>query len=579
MSSPAAAEAALLARLKGEGEPPTDEEAPLDTLEDSVYDPVEREAVDDAAPTAVVEEASAQVRDLFGAPQKARLKEFAQQACAIKEGALAGGGADAKVERLTEVVQGLLVEGFNPIVWCRYIPTADYVAEVLKARLKPLWPGLQVDSVTGSLPEEARRERVEALGQAERRVLVATDCLSEGINLQDHFQAVVHYDLPWNPNRLEQREGRVDRFGQPEPSVKAVLLYGSDNPVDGAVLEVLLRKARQIRDDLGVSVPVPEESVQVVEAILSSLFQRWREPAQQLRFDQPEFLPEEARRFLRQWEEDAARERHSRSRFAQRALRPEEVQRELEETDAVLGDPEAVQRFLRRALARLDIGLSVDGDLWTVDCSALPTAVRDRMGDRPSPWQFTFRSPLPKELEGIEMVGRNHLFVVALAEHVLTQALEGDGTLAARCSAIVTDRVERLTTLYLLRARYLVHEEGAPAPQLAEEALAWGMVGSPEAGPVSPLAPAAALALLEAAQPVANISPDQRVHRVRRSLEWWGLPEVQGALGQALRERAARVAEAQRRIRRLAGRPPARVEPSLPPDLLGVYVLVPPSGR
>jgi len=49
---------------------------------------------------------------------------------------------------------------------------------------------------------------------AERRVLVCTDCLSEGINLQDHFDAVVHYDLSWNPTRHEQREGRVDRYGQ-----------------------------------------------------------------------------------------------------------------------------------------------------------------------------------------------------------------------------------------------------------------------------------------------------------------------------------------------------------------------------
>ena len=55
------------------------------------------------------------------------------------------------------------------------------------------------------------------MGKAPLRVLVATDCLSEGINLQEHFTAVLHYDLPWNPNRLEQREGRVDRFGQMAP--------------------------------------------------------------------------------------------------------------------------------------------------------------------------------------------------------------------------------------------------------------------------------------------------------------------------------------------------------------------------
>ncbi|MCY7367400.1 MAG: hypothetical protein LH474_04535 [Chamaesiphon sp.] len=49
--------------------------------------------------------------------------------------------------------------------------------------------------------------------------------------------------MPWNPNRLEQREGRIDRYGQAAPVVKTYLLYGSDNKIDLAVLEVLIRKA------------------------------------------------------------------------------------------------------------------------------------------------------------------------------------------------------------------------------------------------------------------------------------------------------------------------------------------------
>ena len=67
----------------------------------------------------------------------------------------------------------------------------------------------------------------------DRRVLVATDCLSEGVNLQDHFNAVVHYDLSWNPTRHEQREGRVDRFGQPAKARPGVELYGQNNPSMG----------------------------------------------------------------------------------------------------------------------------------------------------------------------------------------------------------------------------------------------------------------------------------------------------------------------------------------------------------
>ena len=91
---------------------------------------------------------------------------------------------------------------------------AIIVADELTKRLGKAYPDLCIKSITGAMPEEERREKVEEIGTHSRRVLVATDCLSEGVNLQDSFDAVVHYDLPWNPNRLEQREGRVDRFGQ-----------------------------------------------------------------------------------------------------------------------------------------------------------------------------------------------------------------------------------------------------------------------------------------------------------------------------------------------------------------------------
>jgi len=114
--------------------------------------------------------------------------------------------------------------------------------------LKQTFPKAVIDAVTGEYTPEERRERVEALAEGESRVLVATDCLSEGINLQHLFTAVVHYDLAWNPTRHEQREGRVDRFGQQAPEVRCTMLYGQDNPVDGFVLNVILRKGESHRE-------------------------------------------------------------------------------------------------------------------------------------------------------------------------------------------------------------------------------------------------------------------------------------------------------------------------------------------
>jgi len=129
------------------------------------------------------------------------------------------GKADTKLSKTTKIVKNLLKDGFSPIVFCRFIPTADYVAENLSSSLGR---NVEVISVTGIMPPADREARVKDLSSHPKRVLVATDCLSEGINLQEWFDAVVHYDLSWSPTRHEQREGRVDRYGQPSDEVRVI---------------------------------------------------------------------------------------------------------------------------------------------------------------------------------------------------------------------------------------------------------------------------------------------------------------------------------------------------------------------
>jgi hypothetical protein len=163
-----------------------------------------------------------------------------------------------------------------------------------------------IRAVTGDLPPEERVERIaelenEAL-EGKVPVLVATDCLSEGIDLQHSFDAVIHYDLCWNPTRHEQREGRVDRFGQARNTVRALMLHGAckdptrRNPVDERVLAVILNKEKVIRKELGVSVPVPGDANTITQAVLADVL---GESVQQLGLDlglatppgMPEVLP------------------------------------------------------------------------------------------------------------------------------------------------------------------------------------------------------------------------------------------------------------------------------------------------
>ncbi len=566
MSSPAAAVAALANRH--------DNLPDVEATEDEVdfrrfVFEATNEQTDDEQPTPPVERAETTLEP----GDRRRLRELGQLA-----GKLHGNEKDTKLSSCAELVAGLLRDGFHPIVWCRYIATAEYVAEGLRKALARSHAKAQVIAVTGRQGDEERRAKIDALDPERPRVLVATDCLSEGINLQDKFNAALHYDLPWNPNRLEQREGRVDRYGQPAKTVKTIRYFSPDSAVDGVVLEVLLNKAREIHKALGTHVPVPDESETVTEAVLNALFLRGRrDDNRQLALD---FGLPEVEELHQRMQRNAERERINRTRFAQRALKPDEVRKEIETTDAVLGNPEAVREFVLAAAQRL--GLRIEPDkkregvfrvaTGAIAIAAIPEAVRFALPQgKDEQWLVSFVSPTP---EGAEYLGRNHRFVATLARFLMEEALTKHGAAtAARCGVIRTHAVSTLTTVLLLRVRYLVEQPGR-TPLLAEEVLVSAYAGLTNDAPEW-FDDAEALRLLAEARPDANVPMEEKRLAVETALADWST--VERALQSRIKTRAAELEQAHKRIRQavsLRVRELA-VKPQLPPDLLGILVLQP----
>ena len=259
-----------------------------------------------------------------GEATRRRLLEFARRAEAMAP------ADDRKLQGLVREVKAFLKAGFHPVVFCRFVDTAEYVARHLRNALSGK---SRVESVTGRLPPAEREERIASLvADGGQFVLVCTDCLSEGINLQEHFDAVLHYDLTWNPTRHEQREGRVDRFGQKKRGVRVVTYYGVDNPIDGVILDVLIRKHKSIKSDLGVAVAVPGTSEQIAETLFEGALFRERAgaDANQLSLDFIDDFDPKLQAMHAEWENARDREKASRSRFAQHTLRPEAVAAELD---------------------------------------------------------------------------------------------------------------------------------------------------------------------------------------------------------------------------------------------------------
>ncbi|MFC8019299.1 helicase-related protein [[Kitasatospora] papulosa] len=593
-SSPAAAVRSLHTRA-GVQEADTPDEADR-TGGQTVSDPADSDTTHSADEEPGTLLPSAEGDDPLGEEERARLVAMAEAARK-----LAGPVRDIKLKKLVAMVTELLDSGYRPIVFCRYIATADYVADHLKKVLnkRDTEHPVAVASVTGKLSPDQRLTRVAELTgpdengdpAPERRVLVATDCLSEGVNLQESFDAVIHYDLAWNPTRHEQREGRVDRFGQRTDTVKALTLYGANNPVDDIVLKVLIRKHERIRRATGISVPVPQQAESAMQAVFEELILRGENPG----FEQEGLFGQEQVPDVEQleiaWESSADQEKASRSRYAQHAIKKEEVAAEVAEIRSALGTGDEVLDFTRRALKALR-GIPADRKQggFTTHIEALPQGLRDTvsaaLGPRhPRPVVFHDAPSAPR---GEAALTRTDPVVTAVARFVLDTALDNkfhEKSLAwqrpaRRCGVVRTTAVSRPTTLLLVRHRFQLNlpaRDGSVRNQLAEDARVVAFQGRPEAPQW--LGEQEALALLEA-RASGNSDPDFATEHITKILAALD-PASDDSLMAELRTRSAAAAKdleaSHRRVRtasraRLQG---LKVLPQGNPDVLGVFLYRP----
>ena len=170
---------------------------------------------------------------------------------------------DARFDGLSDLIEELLLvpagsdatptfrDDERLVVFTEYKTTLDY----LERRLRGLY-GARVLTLFGSggaggMDEADRNQVREAFNDpdSEVRILIATDAASEGLNLHRSARYLLHYDCPWNPSRLEQRNGRLDRYGQARDVT--VHHFLSDDDPDLQFLDHVIRKANEIREDLG----------------------------------------------------------------------------------------------------------------------------------------------------------------------------------------------------------------------------------------------------------------------------------------------------------------------------------------
>ena len=480
------------------------------------------------------------------------------------------GEKDEKLKKSVTFVNSFLKDGYHPILFCRFIPTAEYVAAHLR---KKLAKDVEAIAVTGTLPPAERKERILQLAQSPKRVLVCTDCLSEGINLQEYFDAVMHYDLSWNPTRHEQRSGRVDRYGQSRPAVRVLTYYGIDNQIDGIVLDVLIRKHKKIKSFLGYSVPVPADTTQVIEAIFEGMLLREEAGTSEAYlpgFDEY-FQPEKTKLFT-QWDSATDREKRSRTMFAQVTIKVDEVAHELKLIQDAIGSGSNVAAFTKDVFKTHKAVINEKNDGTVLfDLKEVSRSLLDTLGLENN---LKARFELPVE-SGTVYLHRTHPIVEGLANYIITTSLDKiSESNTRRAGVIFTNQVERRTTLLLVRVRYhlISRRERQEKTMLSEDCKVVAFTGSP--GNAEWIGQKEAEALLNA-QPEANITHEQARDFVKRVVDDFDMliPHLDNFAVQ----NGDNILEAHQRVRRAAQIKGVRynIEAKLPPDILGIYIYLP----
>jgi Helicase conserved C-terminal domain len=241
--------------------PPPDLFFPPNNDDDVALEDVERALLEDAAVTAATEQVLPAAADTPFEKELQLVRDLEALAAAAHD------RPDARVRWLLEWIDremcpGML-SGMGGPVWNerRLLIFTEWedTRRWLEGRLRHAIAHTQqaahrIGSYTGSTTMEDR-ERLKRDFNAPPsrnplRILIATDAAREGLNLQRHCRDLLHFDLPWNPSRLEQRNGRIDRKLQPAPEVFCRYFYYPQRTED-RVLQALVRKSETIRQQLG----------------------------------------------------------------------------------------------------------------------------------------------------------------------------------------------------------------------------------------------------------------------------------------------------------------------------------------
>lgn len=376
---------------------------------------------------------------------------------------------DEKLQKLkNEILPELIAKDPKVILFTKYKDTLDYLEKHLKTK------DFETFVMHGDMSLNARTEIFGKFDRSKKAILIATDVISEGLNLQRLASNVVHYELPWNPNRLEQRNGRVDRIGQKREIVNIRTLV-VDKSMDKEILDLLLEKQRTIEMDRDYAAAYfgDEESL---KSIILEASAKKKSKKKGIDPNLPDLFSsaglEETKKAVRQAfsspEEDRKRKKRieEESFYSSLDIELPEIDKRIEETKRIVGSQEEVLTFVKSALARFNSALIDKGSGFFEININDARLILQRFGNTIK--KVTFDPELALTHPDAVILDAGHPFIRKMIELVKAEFFTNKG-LYGRNAYFFSNEVEAVTWQYNFLVRFTV---GLKEKRVIEELIA-----------------------------------------------------------------------------------------------------------
>lgn len=363
---------------------------------------------------------------------------------------------DEKLQKLkTEILPELIAKDPKVIIFTKYKDTLDYLEKHLKTK--------EFDTfiMHGDMSLNARTEIFGKFDHAKKAILIATDVISEGLNLQRLASNIVHYELPWNPNRLEQRNGRIDRIGQKRETVNIRTLV-VDKSLDKEILLLLMDKKKTMESDRDYAAAFfgDEESL---KGMVNEATKRKKSKKNQIDPNAIDLFTaaglDETKKAVRQAfsspEDDKKRKKkiEEESFYSSLDIELPEIDKRIEETKRIVGSQDEVLIFVKSALARFNSAL-IDKGLGFYEITLNDARlVLQRFGDNIQ--KVTFDPELALTNPDAIILDAGHPFVRKLIELVKAEFFTNKG-LYGRNAYFFCNEVDTVVYQYNFLVRYTV---------------------------------------------------------------------------------------------------------------------------